>query len=88
MSGEGFILDTPDQIRAFALLQVYYKLKMEVENPKGPKWRGNPKNQAVSIMEQAGIEVENPRMRRSVFVQYAAYLASIGVRKECDGHGQ
>jgi hypothetical protein len=78
MSDEPIILDTPDQIRAFGLLQVYYKLKMEVDHPKGPKWRHSPLQQAISILESVNIKVEK-RTRKFVFPIYKSYLVSIGV---------
>ena len=83
MSDQGFILDTPDQIRAFGYLQVYYKLKMEVEHPNGPKWRGSPMMQAISILEAADIKVQK-RTKKAVFVEYRAYLTVIGVLKDTD----
>jgi len=87
MSG-GFILDTPEQIRAFGLLQIYYKLKLEVEHPNGPKWAGSPKKQALLILAESGIVPENTHLKRTVFVAYKSYLVSLGILKECDGHGQ
>ena len=78
MSDQGFILDTPDQIRAFGYLQVYYKLKMEVEHPNGPRWRESPLRQAIQILMRANIKVEK-RTRKYVFPIYKAYLVSIGV---------
>jgi len=78
MSDEGFILDTPDQIRAFGLLQIYYKLKMEVENPKGPKWRDSPLKQACAVLQRNNYAID-VRTRRAVFPIYKAYLVSIGV---------
>jgi len=77
-NGEGFILDTPDQIAAFGMLQVYYKLKLEVEHPNGPKWRESPLRQAIQILMRANIPVDK-RTRKWVFPTYRAYLVSIGV---------
>jgi len=84
MSDEGFILDSPDQIRAFGMLQVYYKLKMEVEHPNGPHWRESPLRQAIQILKRAEIDVDK-RTRKAVFPVYKAYLVSIGVLRNCDG---
>jgi len=78
MSGEGFILDTPEQIRAFALLQIYYKLKMEVEHPDGPKWKDSPLKQACQILMQANYAIDR-RTRKHVFPIYEEYLKKIGV---------
>jgi hypothetical protein len=54
MTDKIVILDTPQQIRAFALIQVYMKLKMEVERPDGPTWRISPAKQARQILFAAG----------------------------------
>jgi hypothetical protein len=75
-----FILDQPNQIRAFLLLQVYYKLKMEVEAPTGPKWRESPMNQAIELLRQAGVPYDGPRTKKAVLSVYAAYLEAIGLR--------
>jgi uncharacterized linocin/CFP29 family protein len=78
MNDETIILTEPHEIRAFALLQIYYKLKMEVEHPGGPKWRMSPLKQAIQVLAQANIVVTK-RTRKSVFPVYKAYLVSIGV---------
>jgi hypothetical protein len=82
MSDEPIILDKPDQIRAFALLQIYFKLKLEVEHPKGPRWRHSPLQQAILVLENANIKVER-RTRKWVFPIYKAYLLSIDVLHDC-----
>jgi hypothetical protein len=72
------VLDQPDQIRAFYLLQIYYKLKMEVEHPNGPRWRESPLRQACQELMRANIAIDQ-RTRKWVFPIYKAYLVSIGV---------
>lgn len=82
MSNEGFILDTPGDIAAFALLQVYFKLKMEVEHPGGPTWRFSPRQQALTILDRAGIEPLDKRTKAGVLAAYKAHLEGIGVLRE------
>jgi hypothetical protein len=75
-----FILDQPDQIRAFALLQVYHKLKMEVDHPNGPKWQGSPAKQARQILLNAGIVLGQHSRKKTVLAEYTAYLEAIGLK--------
>lgn len=72
------ILDTPDQIQRFALLQVYHKLKMEVERPNGPKWRVSPASQARHLLTQNG-RPDPGRTKKKIFAAYTAWLSEIGV---------
>jgi len=72
------IIDKPDGIRAFAWLQVYYKLKLEVEHPEGPHWRDSPMKQAKAIMAGAGIEVASQR-KKFVLEQYEIFLERLGI---------
>lgn len=78
---DGFILDTPDQIQAFALLQIYFKLKMEVGLPNGPTWRGSPSKQAKAILEANGIPC-NKRRKADVLAAYKTFLEDNGILKE------
>jgi len=83
MSGnKPLILDTPDKIQAFALLQIYYKLKLEVNHPNGPKWGYSPARQANAVMDQAGVLRKHSRLKKKVFEQYGAYLRDLGVLKD------
>lgn len=81
MSEETIMLDTPESIRAFAYLQVYYKLKLEVENPKGPKWRDSPMKQARQILMSHNVAL-GVRTRRQTFVDYKAFLVANGILQE------
>jgi len=74
------ILDTPDQIRAYGMLQLYYKLKLEVENPNGPKWRDSPMKQVMTILRRERIGCV---WRKAVALEaYREYLIAIGVLRE------
>jgi len=77
MSGEGFILDTPDQIQAFALLQLYYKLKLVAEHPNGPRWSQSPLPTAHRILAENDIHV--PRRYKTVFPAYEKLLKDAGI---------
>jgi hypothetical protein len=79
MSGEGFILDTPDQIQAFVLLQIFHKLKLEVEHPNGPTWRDSPMKQAQQVLDAAGRPFPG-RTKKKVLSAYEAYLTEAGIR--------
>lgn len=79
MSDKTIILDTPAQIHAFALLQVYFKLKLEVGHPNGPKWKNSPRMQAIAILEHAGITFIGRKTKRQVLAVYKEYLEAIGV---------
>jgi hypothetical protein len=81
MSGEGFILDQPHQISAFVLLQIYFKMKMVYDNPKGPRWRQSPLQQAILILERNGVEIEK-RTYKSVFPTYKAFLIANDILQE------
>jgi hypothetical protein len=81
MSNEGFILDTPEQINAFGLLQVWYKLKMEVNMPGGPTWRMSPAKQARAILVENG-QKDPGRTKSKVFAAYTAWLIEIGVKQD------
>jgi len=91
MSEGGFIIDSPKGIKAFGLLQIYYKLKLEIERPNGPRWRQSPSIQAVHVMRQAGVNLDDlakqPR-KAKVFARYRQYLLDTGVLKENDGDSQ
>jgi len=78
-SDKPIILDTPDKIQAYALLGIYYKLKMEVNNPGGPRWSYSPAKQANAVMDHDGVERKRSRLKSVVFAQYDAYLRAIGV---------
>ena len=80
MSEGGFVL-TGDGIKAFALLQVKHKLKMEVENPNGPKWRDSPAKQARELLLHAGEPDPGPR-KAKVLEAYNAWLTKLGIEKE------
>ena len=69
----GFVLDQPNQIQAFVLLQIYNKLKMEVTRPDGPTWRVSPARQARSILVDNG-QPDPGRIKKSVFAAYEAWL--------------
>lgn len=74
------MIDTPDGIRAFALLQVYHKLKMEVDHPNGPTWRFSPRKQALSIMAANGLPSKLQNVGKKKTLQmYEAFLIEIGV---------
>jgi hypothetical protein len=77
-SGRGFILTTPRQISAFAMLQIHRKLAMEVKHPNGPRWYGSPMKQAKSIMANYGVECRH-RTKAKVLVQYEQFLKDAGV---------
>ena len=72
-TSEAIMLSKPHQIEAFVLLQVYYKLKLEVSLPNGPKWRVSPMNQARSIL--LSNDQPNPgRTKKRVLAAYRAWL--------------
>ena len=77
MSDETIVLDTPDRIRAFGLLQIYHKLKMEVAHPGGPKWRVSPMKQAKAVLEAAGRPSASRKAK--VLEQYKELLEELGV---------
>jgi hypothetical protein len=77
-SGGGFIIDTPEGIEAFGLLQVYYKMKVMAATPKGPRWRESPFKQARAIMLQYG-QPDPGANRRKTFDAYGLWLIEIGV---------
>lgn len=72
------VLDTPEAIRAFALLQIKHKLRMEVEHPQGPKWRVSPAMQAREILQKNG-RPDPGRSKKKVLAAYEAYLTEIGI---------
>jgi hypothetical protein len=74
----GFVLDTRDQINAFALMQVHRKLKMEVDRPNGPRWHGSPMKQAIAIMASCGVECRH-RTKKNVLAQYETFLKEAGL---------
>jgi len=79
MSKDGMIiLDTPEAIQAFFMLQVYNKLKLEVKNAgSGMRWRVPPMAQAQAYLRKAGIK---PKGRKAtVLVQFEQYLKDTGV---------
>jgi hypothetical protein len=78
---ETIILDTPQSIQAFALLQLYFKLKMEAEHPGGPKWRVPPMKAVISVLEANDIQVEK-RTKVAVLAQYKALLIAGGILTE------
>lgn len=75
---EGFVIDTPEGIRAFALLQVRAKLKMEVDRPDGPKWRGSPAAAARAILAEVG-RPDPGRTKKKVLAAFEAYLREEGL---------
>lgn len=72
------ILDTPGQIQAFGYLQVWHKLKMEVERPNGPKWRVSPAQQARQLLVAAG-RPDPGRTKKKIFAAYTAFLSEEGI---------
>jgi hypothetical protein len=76
-SNEIIVLDTPDQIQAFALLQLYYKLKMVAEHPNGPRWSQSPLPTAWRILADNGIHVT--RRYKTVFPAYEKLLKDAGI---------
>ena len=74
----GFMLDQPHEIQAFALMQIYFKLKLEVEHPGGPKWRVPPSKQARAILVDNEQPDPGPR-KINVFCAYGAWLQELGV---------
>jgi len=80
------ILDTPNQIQAYAYLQLYYKLKMEVDRPNGPRWRDPPLQRVREILYNCDIECPN---RKAVALEkYKKLLIDSGILKERDGNNQ
>lgn len=77
-SSGGFVLDTPQQIEAFALLQVYYKLKLEAEHPGGPRFGYSPMKQAIAILERSGRPTPH-RRKKTVLADYEAALIEAGI---------
>ena len=78
MSEQPIILDNPSAIGAFALLQIYYRLKLEVNNPNGPTWRFSPAKQARALLVAAG--KPNPgRTKKAVFEAYKSFLIEKGL---------
>lgn len=75
------VLDTPDQIHAFGLLQIWYKLKMEINMPGGPTWRVSPAKQARGILVDNG-QSDPGRTKKKVFEAYTAWLIEIGVKED------
>jgi len=71
------VLDKPEQIQAFGLLQIYHKLKLEVKHPGGPKWRVSPMKQAKIVLKQAGRP--SGARKAQVLKQYEALLKEFGV---------
>lgn len=72
------ILDKPEQITAFAYLQVYHKLQLEVNHPNGPKWRFSPMNQAKNILEQNG-KPTTKRTKKAVLAELETLLKDLKV---------
>jgi hypothetical protein len=70
-----------EQIIAFVLLQIYHKLKLEVEHPNGPKWRDSPMKEAKTIMERAGHPTTS-RTKRKVLEEYSKFLTEIDILRE------
>jgi hypothetical protein len=70
----GFVIDTPEGIRAFGLLSLYHKLKMEVDNPHGPTWRGSPRMQALQVMGRA----DKPGKKKTLAL-YVEWLKERGI---------
>ena len=81
MSEKPLILDTPSQIQAFVMLQIYYKLKLEVEHPNGPTWHDSPRKQALMLMERSGVKVKQRNRKASVFAAYKLFLSDLGLLK-------
>lgn len=69
---------TSNQIYAYSLLQLYYKLKLEVEHPNGPKWRVAPAKQCRQILVNEG-RPDPGRIKAKVFEAYQAWLDELGL---------
>ena len=75
------VLDTPEQIQAFGLLQIHGRLKLEVRTAgSGMRWRVSPMKQAQAVLRMAGIEPKGRKV--AVLSQYEDYLKSVGVLKD------
>jgi len=74
------ILDTEDSIKAFFMLQIYYKLKMEVAMPAGPRWSVPPMRQAQGLLRQAGIKPKG--RKKAVLEQYHQLLRDLKILKD------
>jgi len=72
--------DAPEKIRAYTLLAIYYKLKLEAENPGGPRWRQSPMKQAIKVMEADGFATRKGN-KRAVLEDYTVYLEAMGVKR-------
>lgn len=77
---------TGDKIGAFVMLQVYYKLHLEVmSGPNGMRWRGvTPMQQAKRIMAEAGIDCPH-RTKAAVLKQYETVLIEAGILRPQTG---
>lgn len=73
------ILD--EGVTDFFLLQVYHKLKLEVDHPNGPKWRFSPMKQAKQIMEMNNQPCAF-RTKAKVLEVYTNFLKEKGVIKD------
>jgi hypothetical protein len=80
MTDKTVVLDTSEQMAAYVMLQVYYKLKLEAENPDGPRWREAPMKQAKIIMERAGHPTTS-RTKKKVLAEYEALLIEARILK-------
>lgn len=78
------VILTGNQVMAFSMLQLYYKLKLEVDHPNGPKWRVSPAKQCRQILINEGRP--NPgRSKRQVFEAFGAWLDEQGLLRN---HGE
>ena len=75
------VLDTESSINAFAMLQVYHKLKLEVTTPGDMKWRFSPAKQAKQIMAANGV-LCTKRKKVDVLAVYKQFLLDNGILKE------
>lgn len=76
----GFTLDQPHQIQAFALLQIWHKLKLEVEHPNGPTWHVSPAHQARNLLVSNGLP-DPGRTKKKVFAAYTDWLIELGIKE-------
>lgn len=79
MTDRGFILDKPEDIQMFGLLQVYHGLKLEVQTGMG--WAGNRMTRAARQLV-AATGVTPKRLKKDLLVQMETVVADAKRKNE------
>lgn len=80
MEGGGFVIDNPDPV-FMRMISLYHRLKLEVKNPNGPKWRVSPAKLSRQVLVEQGRPDPGQR-KKNVYNAFGAYLVEMKVIQE------